>query len=241
MPLKAFTVPKYAQIVQAIQARIEDGTYPLGALIPSETALVVEFDASRPIVVRALGILEQDGWIEAQHGKGRFVRRTAGRDSHTAGAGRGVLGGESARRMQLLSVGVVLAPPRAAAALNLDADATVVARKHVLTSEIGPLELRTVYAAEDIAAGTGLAESKPLKDGVVGELARHGITCERATDRIGARLPTAAEAKVLQITRRDPILTVLVTGYDRDGVARFAVDALLVASRRELEDRFSLS
>lgn len=66
--------PKYAVVVNAVQQRIEDGTYAPGAAIPSETQLMAEFDTSRPTVVRALGILQQDGWIESQQGKGRYVK-----------------------------------------------------------------------------------------------------------------------------------------------------------------------
>lgn len=57
-----FSPPKYAQIVTTVQRRIQDGTYPLGGLLPSETQLVREFGASRPTVVRALQVLQsQDG------------------------------------------------------------------------------------------------------------------------------------------------------------------------------------
>src|SRR5690348_15067878 len=65
--------PKYVLIVNAVQQRIESGTYPAGVMIPSETELMREFGASRPIMVRALDLLRQDGWIESHQGKGRFV------------------------------------------------------------------------------------------------------------------------------------------------------------------------
>jgi GntR family transcriptional regulator len=63
--------PKYAAVVNAVQQRIEDGTYLPGATIPSETQLMDEFKTSRPTVVRALGILQQDGWIESEQGRVR--------------------------------------------------------------------------------------------------------------------------------------------------------------------------
>src|SRR6266849_6783137 len=72
-----FSPPKYAQIVNTIQRRIGDGTYPPGALLPSETQLVREFGVSRPTVVRALEVLQSQGWIDREHGRGSFVRNRA--------------------------------------------------------------------------------------------------------------------------------------------------------------------
>jgi GntR family transcriptional regulator len=42
--------PKYATIVNALQARIDSGAYPIGAMLPSEAQLVREFAASRSTV-----------------------------------------------------------------------------------------------------------------------------------------------------------------------------------------------
>src|ERR1035441_565303 len=72
-----FSPPKYAQIVNAIQRRIGDGTYPPGSLLPSETQLVREFAVSRPTVVRALEVLRSQGWIDREHGRGSYVRNRA--------------------------------------------------------------------------------------------------------------------------------------------------------------------
>ncbi|MFC4530195.1 GntR family transcriptional regulator [Sphaerisporangium dianthi] len=56
------------------QRRIESGDYPPGSLLPSENQLINEFGVSRPTVVAALRVLREQGWIDSQQGKGRFVR-----------------------------------------------------------------------------------------------------------------------------------------------------------------------
>ena len=60
-----------------------------GAALPSESQLCAEFKVSRPTVLKALGILKQDGWIESQQGKGSFVRGRppSGRTSHCSSRG----------------------------------------------------------------------------------------------------------------------------------------------------------
>src|ERR1700683_301401 len=69
-----YTPPKYAQIIAALQERMESGEYPAGVLLPSEYQLSAEFGTARPTVVRALRELRQSGWIDTQQGKGSFVR-----------------------------------------------------------------------------------------------------------------------------------------------------------------------
>ncbi|BCJ58787.1 GntR family transcriptional regulator [Micromonospora endophytica] len=66
--------PKYLRVLNTLRKRIEDGDYAPGAALPSENQLCTELGVSRPTVLKALGILKQDGWIESQQGKGSFVR-----------------------------------------------------------------------------------------------------------------------------------------------------------------------
>lgn len=65
--------PAYEHIAQTIRDRIRLGFYERGQPIPSETSLVGEFGVSRPTVVRALEIITREGWLRAEHGKGRYA------------------------------------------------------------------------------------------------------------------------------------------------------------------------
>src|SRR5215216_4476434 len=66
--------PKYLRVLNTLRERIEDGSYGAGYALPSENQLAAEFAVSRPTVLKALGILRQDGWIDSQQGRGHFVR-----------------------------------------------------------------------------------------------------------------------------------------------------------------------
>jgi GntR family transcriptional regulator len=236
--------PKYVVIVNAIQARIENGTYPPGALLPSETELMKEFGASRPIVVRSLDMLRQDGWIESHQGKGRFVLGTPARASRRSREHAYALldDGETADA-RILEAGPALAPPRAAAALGVEPGTPVIARRRlVVHDELGPIELGTTYVPVDLASGTDVGASEPLPEGLLRHVAaRKGVTFDHAGERISARLPTAEEARLLEIGRRDSLLTVLLTVCDRSGQPLLAVDVVLPASRHEIEDVFPIS
>ena len=56
-----------------IRSRVASGEYAPGRLLPSESDLVAEFDASRVTVRRALESLRDDGLLDARQGFGWFV------------------------------------------------------------------------------------------------------------------------------------------------------------------------
>jgi GntR family transcriptional regulator len=242
MPIKALQAPLYVQIVTTIQDRITTGEYGPGQVIPSEPALQAEFGASRPTVVRALGVLQQDGWIVAEKGRGRFVRRSHTIDPHHgAGAGRAALGVEKIAGVRVLFVGALRAPTRAAVALNLTEGEPVWARTRLVTAAREPVQLVTVYTPLDLAKGTQLARTAPLNVDPLAHLAAvKGVRFDYATDRIGARTPTADEARLLDLDRRDIVLTVLAIAYDTTGAPHVAADATIPAARMDLEDTFPL-
>lgn len=234
--------PKYAVVVNAVQQRIEDGTYLPGTGIPSETQLMAEFRTSRPTIVRALGILQQDGWIESQQGKGRYVKgRPTATSRTTVDRASELLDQGDTASVTLLRVGAIMATSRAAAALELDTDTPVIARRRLVEAEIGPIELSTLYAPVELAAGTDIGRSEPLPDGVLRHLTeRKNVQFDHATERISARLPTAEEAELLRIDERDAVLTLLVTVFDRAGRPQLAVDAVIPANRHEIEGSFPI-
>jgi GntR family transcriptional regulator len=126
--------------------------------------------------------------------------------------------------------------------LNLDQDALVVARRRLVTTSVGPVELATLYVSAELGAGTDLVRAKPLRADVLSLLTSiRGVEWEYATDRISARAATTQETTLLQLARREPVLSILVTAFDTTGIPRVAVDATIATNRLELEDTFPLS
>jgi GntR family transcriptional regulator len=66
-------VPKYHRVKEVILARIADGTWPPGALLPPEPDLCQEFGVSRITVRKAISDLVHEGKIQTVQGKGTFV------------------------------------------------------------------------------------------------------------------------------------------------------------------------
>ncbi|MFG1696697.1 GntR family transcriptional regulator [Nonomuraea sp. NPDC049309] len=65
---------RYETIAAWLRRQIEQGHLSPGDLLPSEAELRRRFEASRNTVRQALTVLEREGLIVAEHGRGRFVR-----------------------------------------------------------------------------------------------------------------------------------------------------------------------
>lgn len=66
-------IPLYYQLMDIIVEQIETGKLKEHDQIPSERELCNQYDISRATVRQAIQMLEKDGYIYKQHGKGTFV------------------------------------------------------------------------------------------------------------------------------------------------------------------------
>lgn len=65
---------RYVQIAAELREQICTGVLGVGAALPSETELRRHYGTSRNTVRQALALLEHEGLVVAEHGRGRFVR-----------------------------------------------------------------------------------------------------------------------------------------------------------------------
>lgn len=67
----------YKKIADDIRNKITQGIYPGGTAIPEQRLLVIEYNASRVTIQKALNILKFDGLITSTQGSGTFVNNNA--------------------------------------------------------------------------------------------------------------------------------------------------------------------
>ncbi|WP_219460226.1 GntR family transcriptional regulator [Nonomuraea rhizosphaerae] len=235
--------PKYAQLVQTLQRRIESGTYGPGSLLPSENQLIQEFGVSRPTVVAALRVLREQGWIESQQGKGRFVR---GRPAMSAvernRPGQAYLiRPEAETSGEVVEVATVAAPNRIAALLELPSKSKAFVRRRLITDEGEPSMLVSVWLPAELSQGTDLTSAAPLPQGLHEHLqARKGVRFDHVAEQITARMPTAGEARQLGMGKSTPLLAVFGAVREASGRALLVVEVLLPADRHELDDAYPI-
>ncbi|MEO5922358.1 MAG: substrate-binding domain-containing protein [Bryobacteraceae bacterium] len=83
--VKDGTAPKHEVIRQTLIDAIASGEYEPGQRLPSESAMVKTFAASRPTVNRALREMQLAGLIERRAGSGSYVRADAAARGYTFG------------------------------------------------------------------------------------------------------------------------------------------------------------
>lgn len=96
MILQRVGIPIYLQIKSYILDKIKSGEYLAGAKIPTERELSVELGVSRNTVSAAYKELLLEGVLEAQQGRGTFVKTTA------ADADMEALGGRRERLVKII-------------------------------------------------------------------------------------------------------------------------------------------
>ncbi|MEV4891511.1 GntR family transcriptional regulator [Nonomuraea sp. NPDC055795] len=242
MPLESVP-PKYAQLVQTLKRRIESGDYLPGSLLPSEHQLIQEFGVSRPTVVAALRVLREDGWIESQQGKGRFVRgRPAMASVERSRPGQAYLvTPETESSGEVVEVGAVAVPHRVAALLELEPKSKAFLRRRVVTRDGEPSEVVSVWMASELSQGTDLISPAPLVQGLREHLqARKGVRFDHVMEQITARMPTAGEVKQLGMPKNVPLLAAFGAVRDASGRSLLVVEVLLPADRHELEDAYPI-
>jgi DNA-binding GntR family transcriptional regulator len=237
-----FPLPKYARVVTELRRRIEEGIYKPGDMLPSEAQLVREFGIGRTTIVRALQILQHDGWITREHGLGSYVKaRPAGARSNTR-LGRAVLElPETSGGFSLVHAGPVPVPPNVATLMGTEDD-TVVLRRWVSAHEGRPSELVSCWFPASVADGTDVGKPAPLASGIRAHLqAIKHARIDHIVERLSARLPEAGEAELLQIDPGSAVLEVVAMVRDASDVLLLVVAVVLPGDLHELEDTYAVT
>jgi GntR family transcriptional regulator len=64
---------KYVSISNKLEAEIHNGIYPTGTLLPTEKELMNLYQGSRTTIRRAVGLLQEAGYVKVQQGRGTEV------------------------------------------------------------------------------------------------------------------------------------------------------------------------
>jgi len=72
-------MPRYFQVYASLLERIRSGEFSQGSLLPPERQLGEEYGVSRITVIKSLDMLEREGYVVRQQGRGTFVARLSGR------------------------------------------------------------------------------------------------------------------------------------------------------------------
>lgn len=200
--------------------------------MPSERALAEQYGSARNTAREAIRLLAEQGLVTAKHGSGVFVREPQklfrfGSDRYSIKnreTGLTPFRLEAKKqskvpRIDVPSIAQERPPLDVAERLKVPADEeSVVHRENHYFADEEPVQIVSTYLRWDEAQGTLLMQPKTGKDGIYGRLEDLGHVMTHVRDEISARMPTPAEATILDLLPGVPVLEVLHTSLDQDGI-----------------------
>lgn len=223
--------PPSRRIAEELRAAIEAGQLAPGDKLPSERVLAQQYGAARNTAREAIRLLAEEGLVTARHGSGVFVREPQrlfryGSDRYSRKhreTGLTPFRLEADKQGKAARIDVVNIaqerPPRDIAErldIPVDEDSALHRENHYFADD-EPVQIVSTYLRWDEAQGTALTQPRTGKDGIYGRLEELGHVMTRVRDEITARMPTPAEAAVLDLLPGVPVLEVLHTSLDQEG------------------------
>jgi DNA-binding GntR family transcriptional regulator len=208
-------VPLYFQLAQYFESAIRSGALKTGARLENEVQLAETLGLSRPTVRAAFGYLANKGLVVRKRGAGtvvaneridRNVELTSLYDDLAATGRR--------PSTRVLRAEASHASDRVAGALQLPERALVISLERIRLADGEPVALMHNY----LPAGLVRLNVEMLEQHGLYELLRaSGIGLYSATQSMGAKNASAAEARLLEETRGTALLTMERIACDQSG------------------------
>ena len=220
----------YKQIADHLRAAIGRERLGPGDQLPSEAQLMAHYGVARMTARNALRLLQDEGLITAEHGRGVYVRarppvrrlasdrfaqrhRKEGKAAFLAEADQAAAHPD----VDMIKVTAGKPPAEVAGQLRLPAGAKTVIRSRRYLLDGRPVETAVSYIPADLADGTPISDPNPGPGGIYARLEESGHILERFTEEVSARMPTPDEARILALPPGVPVFRLIRTAYDTDG------------------------
>lgn len=236
---KDIPIPYYYQIAQSLREMIEDAdaTGQTELALPSELELCRIYDVTRGTVRHALAVLEREGLIFREKGRGSFVKRRRVQLDLTRLCSttqdmqqRGWVPGT-----RVLSVRCVPPRPHVQRALDIAEDEPVWEVYRLRTADGEAISLQWAHIPCDITPGL---DQHDLSGSLYYTLwNRYGIQLKSADQVIRTRAATLEEADLLEVAEGDPIFAIERTSYDQAGHAVEHLHSLWRGDRYDFQVR----
>jgi GntR family transcriptional regulator len=232
----------YKQIADHLRTAIGRGSLAPGDQLPSEVQLMSHYGVARMTARNALRLLQDEGLITAEHGRGVYVRarppvrrlasdrfaarhRKDGKAAFTVEAEQA--GAEP--RVDMLRVTEERPPAEVADRLKLGSRGRVVVRSRRYLLDGRPVETVVSYVPADLAKGTPISDPNPGPGGIYARLEEQGHILDRFTEEVSARMPTPEETRALLLPPGVPVFRLVRTAYDSDDRAVEVCDTIMAA------------
>ncbi|MBK1784543.1 GntR family transcriptional regulator [Prauserella cavernicola] len=247
---------QYERVADDLRQRIESREYSPGERIPTEARLTEQYKVSPPTIRQAVGVLEAEGLVERQHGRGTFVRKPRRKVRRTTDRYQWekdrVRLGEDERRNSgttehdtgvdvqelefFAKYSTVSASESLGQAFNVAPGTKLLHRSYRtrLRAEDAPLSLIDSYLVFDKASANPALlsdENEPWPGGTQHQLSTIGIEVDRVIEEVVARPPTVFEAEQLEIGAGTSVMALRKFSIDTNGDVVEVSDVILPGDR----------
>ncbi|MHB1008418.1 MAG: GntR family transcriptional regulator [Propionibacteriaceae bacterium] len=207
-------VPLHQQISAALRAAIASGQLRPGSRVENEIDMASRLGLSRPTVRRAMEDLVHSGLVTRRRGSGTVVAPSQVRRQLRLTSLFDDLEAEGRRpTTSVLEFSIAVGSPETTEILGLEPKAGVLTIRRLRYAGGEPLAIMTNELPADIAPDYSALGAS----GLYASLREKGITIAGATQRIGARVATHAEAQLLGEKAGAALLTLERVAYSDSG------------------------
>lgn len=226
-------IPLYFQVAQHLEQAIVSGAIPNGSQFDNEIQLAERLGLSRPTMRRALEHLVDKGLIVRRRGIGtRVVQPKVRRPLELTSLYEDLVRSGQRPVTKVLAVEVMEADEDLAALLACPEASPVLRVDRLRSAGDVPIAKMTNYLPEAV----GTFEPDELEEHGLYELMRsRGFQLHAATQVVGARNSTAAEARLLDESKGSALLTMQRVTYDDHGSVVEYGTHIYAASRYSFE------
>jgi len=226
-------VPLYFQVAQHFENAIHTGVIPTGTLFQNEVDLAASLGLSRPTMRRAMQHLVDKGLVVRRRGIGtRVVQPKLRRPLELTSLYDDLTRAGRKPTTETLSFETVEAADDVADRLEVPEGTPVLELVRLRRADGEPIAKLTNYLPERIAT---FSEDDLGEHGLYELIRQQGVTLHSATQTLGARTATAAEARLLEEPRGGALVTAQRVTYDDHGIAVEYGTHIYAASRYTFE------
>ena len=210
-------IPLYYQLANYLREKIVEGEYALGAQLPSERDLMQQFNISRNTVREAIDLLEQEGLVQRNHGRGTFVSQPRLK----LGLTRLTSFSEDMKERglkpssKMLNFKIIYPPKNIVHNLQLSGGEKVLFVKRLRFADNIPMAINISYFSPSLCPklSTESIGNNSIYD-ILEE--KYHIQISHADQVIRAKVANSYEANLLQISINDPLLIIEGIVYDNE-------------------------
>ncbi|MGO4568865.1 GntR family transcriptional regulator [Rhizobium sp. 2YAF20] len=200
--------PLYQQLAAKLRAEIEGGSRGANEPLPSERDIAVQYVMSRDTVRKAVRLLEEQGLLYSDHGRGTFVAPSSVRemsrflDSFSQDTEkRGGAPGQTILLVEQMPASIAVA-----GVLKVEPRQTITRVKRIRTIDGVPIGLHDAYLA--LPGGAALTAEDLARSGSLYKLlgSRFGLNAAEGLESIGSVAANMEDATQLGVAVGAPLL-----------------------------------